>query len=81
MSVDLRLVGDNWAWEHAIIPCCAYRIGRLPVLAMTVAVFAVFGLVRLYVTSFAAIMISTFLASMSFPSMLELALIIGKWNH
>uniref|UniRef100_A0A0P4WHF6 Major facilitator superfamily (MFS) profile domain-containing protein n=1 Tax=Scylla olivacea TaxID=85551 RepID=A0A0P4WHF6_SCYOL len=51
-------------------------IGRLPVLAMTVAVFAVFGLVRLYVTSLAAIMITTFLASTSFPSMLELALII-----
>ncbi|MPC26230.1 hypothetical protein E2C01_019365 [Portunus trituberculatus] len=49
----------------------------MPVLTMTVAVFAVFGLVRLYVTSFAAIMITTFLASTSFPSMLELALIIG----
>ncbi|XP_045126334.1 solute carrier family 22 member 7-like isoform X4 [Portunus trituberculatus] len=55
-------------------------IGRMPVLTMTVAVFAVFGLVRLYVTSFAAIMITTFLASTSFPSMLELALIIGCYR-
>lgn len=51
-------------------------IGRRPVLMMTVTIYAVFGLVRLYVTSYAALMITTFLASVSFPPMLELTLII-----
>lgn len=47
---------------------------------VTVTVYAVFGLVRLYMTSYAALMITTFLASLSFPPMLELTLIISKYR-
>lgn len=52
------------------------QVGRRPVLAVTMAMYAVFGLVRLYVTSTLTLMVTTFLASTSFPPMLELSLII-----
>lgn len=50
------------------------------VLLMTVVIYAIFGLVRLYMTSYAALMTTTFLASLSFPPMLELTLIISKYR-
>ena len=63
---------------HNIYNIYTHRVGRRPVLAVTMAVYAVFGLVRLYVTSIMALMVTTFIASTSFPPMLELSLIIGE---
>lgn len=52
--------------------------GRRPMLALTTLTFTVFGLVRIFVTTTWAAMVVQFLASMPFPAMLELSLIISK---
>ncbi|XP_064112316.1 carcinine transporter-like [Macrobrachium nipponense] len=51
-------------------------LGRRPVFVVAVMIFAVFGIVRLYVTSYMWIMTTMLLASLSFPAVLELPLII-----
>ncbi|XP_042237110.1 solute carrier family 22 member 7-like isoform X2 [Homarus americanus] len=51
-------------------------VGRLPMLLVSAMLYAVFGLVRLYVKDYLWIMVTMFLASTSFPSILELSLII-----
>ncbi|XP_068226356.1 carcinine transporter-like [Palaemon carinicauda] len=51
-------------------------LGRRPVFVVAMMTYAIFGIVRLYMTSYVWIMITTFLASLSFPPILELPLII-----
>ncbi|KAF2361630.1 Major facilitator sugar transporter-like [Trinorchestia longiramus] len=50
--------------------------GRRPLLAATALVCAVFGSARIYATQTWTAMLAQFLASLSFPAMLELSLII-----
>ncbi|ROT74335.1 putative organic cation/carnitine transporter, partial [Penaeus vannamei] len=50
--------------------------GRRPVFVVAAMMYTVFGLVRLYVTSYEWIMITMFLASTSYPPILELSYII-----
>ncbi|XP_063593581.1 carcinine transporter-like [Penaeus indicus] len=51
-------------------------LGRRPVFVVAMMMYAVFGLLRMYVTSYEWIMVTMFLASTSFPPILELPLII-----
>nr|XP_053643902.1 solute carrier family 22 member 7-like [Cherax quadricarinatus] len=51
-------------------------VGRRPMLVVASMMYSVFGLLRLYATSYWWIMVTMFLASTSFPSILELSLII-----
>ncbi|XP_069172460.1 carcinine transporter isoform X2 [Procambarus clarkii] len=51
-------------------------LGRRPIVVVAAMIYAVFGLVRLYVRSYEWLMVTMFLASTSFPPILELSLII-----
>lgn len=51
-------------------------LGRRPAIVVATMMYAVFGLVRLYVENYFWMMLAMFLASTSFPPVLELVLII-----
>ncbi|CAL4118969.1 unnamed protein product, partial [Meganyctiphanes norvegica] len=52
-------------------------IGRRPVFVLTILIYTIFGIARLYMTSFMGIMVMQFISSMPFPAILEITLIIA----
>lgn len=81
---DRDYLGANWqaigiagnVFGTLIFNSMSDILGRRPVFVVAVMMYAVFGILRLYVSSYTLIMMTMFLASTSFPAILELPLII-----